>query len=92
MKLKTVGYIAYYTKIDKTNFFESSRITFCDLKMKAHRTDGPAIMWEDGWLEWRKRGLLHRTDGPALIYMSPSFYEYWINGIETTKEEIEKKR
>jgi len=30
-----------------------------------HRTDGPAIEWDDGSEEWYVNGKLHRTDGPA---------------------------
>ena len=39
-----------------------------------HRTDGPAIEWEDGGTCWVQNGLRHRTDGPAVE---------WANG---TKE------
>ena len=30
-----------------------------------HRTDGPAIEYDDGTKSWYQNGLLHRTDGPA---------------------------
>jgi hypothetical protein len=33
---------------------------------KIHRTDGPAVEWEDGSKSWLVDGNLHRTDGPAI--------------------------
>jgi hypothetical protein len=46
---------------------------------KYHRTDGPAIIWENGLQEWYNNGVLHREDGPAVIY--PDRYQGWcING------------
>ena len=32
-----------------------------------HRTDGPAVIWENGDLEWYVNGLRHREDGPAIV-------------------------
>jgi hypothetical protein len=34
-----------------------------------HREDGPAVMFDDGSMEWYFRGELHRTDGPALTFI-----------------------
>ncbi len=34
---------------------------------RLHRSDGPAVEWADGGLEYRQHGLLHRSDGPAMI-------------------------
>lgn len=31
-----------------------------------HRTDGPAVQYADGGVEWWWRGRLHRDDGPAV--------------------------
>jgi len=31
-----------------------------------HRTDGPAIEWDDGSKAWWQDGKCHRTDGPAV--------------------------
>ena len=35
---------------------------------KLHREDGPAVIWEEGCLEWWINGLRHREDGPAIVY------------------------
>lgn len=41
---------------------------------KLHRTDGPAVEWENGDLEWRQNDVLHRTDGPATISTCGSWW------------------
>jgi hypothetical protein len=33
-----------------------------------HREHGPAIVYEDGTLEWFLNGIRHRADGPAIEY------------------------
>ena len=33
---------------------------------KIHRTDGPAVIYEDGTEEWWKNGVRHRLNGPAI--------------------------
>ncbi len=44
-----------------------------------HRTDGPAVTWPDGTLEWWQHGKVHREDGPA--YVHPDGTEAWyLNG------------
>jgi hypothetical protein len=44
-----------------------------------HRTDGPAVIYEDGTEMWCVGGQLHRLDGPAVIY--PAGDEIWyMNG------------
>ncbi len=53
---------------------------------KWHRDgDLPARIDYDNTLNWRKNGKLHRITGPAVIY-SNNKHEYWINGVEITKE------
>ena len=39
-----------------------------------HRTDGPAIEYQDGGEEWYWHGKLHRTDGPAFTNEEISFW------------------
>ncbi len=36
---------------------------------KLHRTDGPAIEYNDGGKRWYQNGEYHRNDGPAIEYM-----------------------
>jgi len=33
-----------------------------------HRTDGPALVWEDGSHMWLLHGKLHRDNGPAVTH------------------------
>lgn len=40
-----------------------------------HRANGPAIIWDDGHLEWYCNGTRHREDGPATIFVDGS--ESW---------------
>jgi ribosomal protein L25 (general stress protein Ctc) len=53
---------------------------------KCHRDgDKPAVIVADSTLLWYKNGLRHRTTGPAVIYSNKK-KEYWINGVDITKE------
>ena len=47
------------------------------------------IEYPSGNKVWYKDGRLHRTDGPAFIDFS-GYKEWWINGIEYSKEEFNK--
>ena len=51
---------------------------------KLHRTDGPAVEWDDESKEWYEQGDLHRLDGPAIDYprVGLPYKEWWINGVE----------
>ena len=51
-----------------------------------HRTDGPALIYADGYQSYWINGERHRIDGPAVIH--PDGYpEYWIYGNKLTEEE-----
>lgn len=56
---------------------------------------GPAI-WvpknktQHGYSIWFEFGILHREHGPAL-YRTDGYIEYWIKGIQYTKDEWELK-
>ncbi len=53
---------------------------------KIHRDgDKPAVIDANGILLWCKNGFLHRTTGPAII-LPINEHEYWINGVNITKE------
>lgn len=45
---------------------------------KMHRTDGPAMVFEDGDVEYWQNGELHRTDGPAIDYNG--LKEWYVRG------------
>lgn len=44
---------------------------------KYHRLDGPAIIRDNGQIEWRNNNKFHRDDGPAVI--RPHGQEEWYN-------------
>jgi hypothetical protein len=43
-----------------------------------HREDGPASIYENGSMHWRRHGKLHRVDGPAII--NENMQQWWYNG------------
>jgi hypothetical protein len=45
-----------------------------------HRIDGPAVIFKDGYKEWRINGNLHREDGPAVVFPDGN-KQWWINRI-----------
>jgi hypothetical protein len=47
--------------------------------------DNPACIGEDGSLHWYKNEKRHQVTGPAVINQNNE-YQYWINGIDITKE------
>lgn len=49
-----------------------------------HRTDGPAIVWEDGDEEWYQNGELHRMDGPAVTYKLSNSTYYLVDDVDIT--------
>jgi len=69
---------------------------YYDGQEKRHREDGPAFIYGRTKEYWVK-GVLHRTDGPAVFRAEkkgismPEVIEYWIEGIQLTKKEFEKK-
>ena len=40
-----------------------------------HRDSGPAVIWDNGTVEYRQFGAIHRDDGPAVT--SPDGFEAW---------------
>ena len=47
---------------------ENGDKVWCNKQGQYHRTDGPAIEWENGTKIWYVNGKCHRTDGPAVEY------------------------
>ena len=45
-----------------------------------HRTDGPAVEYNNGDQEWWLHGIRHREDGPAIINASTKHYQWFLNG------------
>ena len=52
------------------------RVEYTDDSGKLHRTDGPAVIWNNGNLAWYEYGKLHRVDGPAQIVNGHEHYYY----------------
>lgn len=78
---------------DSNGFIFISNSISCAYKMCytkkdgiVHRIDGPAVICNDGDLEWYQNGKVHREDGPALMLKSEP-YHWVLNDIEYTKEE-----
>lgn len=44
-----------------------------------HCEIGPAIIWDDGSLEWWQNDKKHRLNGPAVIYNHGNIKRYYIN-------------
>jgi hypothetical protein len=55
------------------------KVEYYNEKGELHRTDGPAVLWNDGSKDWIINGQYHREDGPAMEYSNGSKYWY-ING------------
>ena len=55
-------------------------------KRHLHRTDGPAVEYTDGYLEWWINGKRHRVGGPAVIWEDGT-QEWWIDGQQLTQFE-----
>ena len=62
---------------------------------KLHRTDGPAVEYRDGSVEWYLHGKRHREDGPAIdgpqhFIAGPPPEEYYLHDIKLSEEEYLK--
>ena len=55
-----------------------------------HRTDGPAIEWNDGDKVWFINGKFHREDGPAVERNNGRKFWY-LNGKEYSEEEFHQE-
>ena len=53
--------------------------TYYLLDEKYHRTDGPAMIYNNGSENWYFNGILHRLDGPAKIWMGYC-NRWYVNG------------
>ena len=51
-------------------------------KNQMHRTDGPAVVYPNGYQAWYKNNKRHRTDGPARIFADGRLGEWYIDGKE----------
>ena len=69
------------------NLFEETRykIKYLNKDGKLHRSDGPAVIWADGYKAWYINDKLHRTDGPA--YLDADGYEAWYQNDQRHRED-----
>jgi len=68
----------------------SNRIEYQNEQGHPHRTDGPAIEWNNGTKSWFINGERHREDGPAVEY-SNGTKEWYLNGIEYSEQDYYKE-
>ena len=54
-----------------------------------HRTDGPAIEYQNGAKFWVQNNLLHRTDGPAVMYANGEL-QWWIHGEHMSEDKFKQ--
>jgi len=64
-----------------------NRTEYRDDSGKLHRTDGPAIEWNNGAKHWYEFGKRHRVDGPAEIMFNGTEH-YYFDDKRITEEEF----
>ena len=57
-----------------------------------HRTDGPAVEYDNGNKYWYINGQPHRIGGPATENTISGYKKYYLNGIEHSFEEWDRLR
>ena len=55
-----------------------------------HRTNGPAVEWDNGTKSWYQNGKRHRIDGAAIEYLDGDKV-WFINGEELTEYEFNQR-
>ena len=90
--LRTNGKIEYeFDGGSSVCIWYDNNISWYDSDGKSHRDgDMPAFITYYGYMAYRKHGKRHREFGPAVIWKDGSV-EYWLDGIEYTKEEFDAK-
>jgi hypothetical protein len=62
------------------------RIEYRNEQGQLHRTDGPAIEWNDGSKEWYINGKRHREDGPAIEF-DGDHKSWYLNGKKYSEQD-----
>ena len=60
-------------------FWSEGCTRWCDIRGELHRLDGPAVIYDNGEIQWWVDGKLHRLDGPA-IEQTNGQKEWWVDG------------
>lgn len=68
----------------RVEYLSRRTLTLVGNKALLHREDGPAIMYSDGYQEWRSYGALHRKDGPARIDPVDNTQDWYVMGKRVT--------
>ena len=53
-----------------------------------HNDKGVSNQYINGGQEWYKNGVKHRDNGPAVIHDDGNYTVWYLNGIQTTEEEV----
>ena len=56
-----------------------NRTEYCNTEGQWHRTNGPAIIWNNGDKQWYVNGKCHRINGPA-VELANGTKAWWIDG------------
>jgi hypothetical protein len=68
----------------------SDRNVFFNENDKLHRTDGPAVEYDNGTKEWWINGERHRENGPAIEY-SDGFKLFFLDNYMYSEQEWEQE-
>lgn len=68
----------------KRRIVDEIKFTGVCVRFVTHRVDGPAIIYADGYKEWRINGTLHRLDGPAIVDYIDIGHEWRIRGCQVS--------
>lgn len=80
------AYLMYLLKGCEILLSSGGEYVYFVLDESLHRDDGPAVIWNDGGVEYWQNDKLHREDGPAVIDKDGSV-RYWLNNIKYYSEE-----
>jgi hypothetical protein len=69
--------------------FLNGDVHYYNKNRQFHRTDGPAVIYPNGYKAWFINGQRHRTDGPAVEY-SNGAKSWWLNDEALTEEEFKR--
>lgn len=76
-----------YTNVQRAN----NATYYMNHEGDLHRTDGPAVEYDDGSYSYYINNVRHRIDGPAVMCISSNgkiTEGYWIEGTQISKEEF----
>ena len=66
---------------------EDGTVIYRNTEGDLHNPDGPAVIWANGYKEYRINGERHNPNGPAIVCANGDKF-YYINGKELTEAEF----